>query len=62
MRGVKHYMQRTAVQGAPRLLSVVTGRWIEGADVQHGEHPFRKSLAAVEDRRPAGHCEAPGHA
>ncbi|MCL7463443.1 phenylacetic acid degradation bifunctional protein PaaZ [Phaeovulum sp. NW3] len=44
IRGVKHYMQRTAVQGAPRLLSAVTGRWIEGADAQQGEHPFRKSL------------------
>ncbi|WP_122521898.1 phenylacetic acid degradation bifunctional protein PaaZ [Pannonibacter phragmitetus] len=47
MRGVKHYMQRTAVQGAPRLLSAVTGRWIEGADVQQGVHPFRKSLAEL---------------
>ena len=45
MRAVKHYMQRTAVQGAPRLLSAVTGRWIEGADAQEGEHPFRKPLA-----------------
>jgi oxepin-CoA hydrolase/3-oxo-5,6-dehydrosuberyl-CoA semialdehyde dehydrogenase len=48
MRGVKHYMQRTAVQGSPRLLSAVTGRWIEGADVQHGVHPFRKSLAELK--------------
>ncbi|WP_374630517.1 phenylacetic acid degradation bifunctional protein PaaZ [Pannonibacter indicus] len=47
MRGVKHYMQRTAVQGAPRLLSAVTGRWIEGAGAQQGVHPFRKSLAEL---------------
>ncbi|KRW93819.1 phenylacetic acid degradation bifunctional protein PaaZ [Paracoccus sp. MKU1] len=47
IRGVKHYMQRTAVQGAPRLLSAVTGRWIEGADAQQGIHPFRKSLAEL---------------
>ena len=47
IRGVKHYMQRTAVQGAPRLLSAVTGRWIEGADSQQGLHPFRKSLAEL---------------
>ncbi len=45
MRGVKHYMQRTAVQGSPRMLAAVTGRWVEGADVQHDVHPFRKSLA-----------------
>ena len=41
-------MQRTAVQGAPRLLSAVTGRWIEGADTSSdGTHPFRKSLAEL---------------
>ncbi|MBI1218082.1 MAG: phenylacetic acid degradation bifunctional protein PaaZ [Rhodobacteraceae bacterium] len=48
IRGVTHYMQRTAVQGAPRLLSAVTGRWIEGAAVQQGVHPFRKSLAELK--------------
>ena len=45
MRGVKHYMQRTAVQGAPHLLGAVTGRWLQGASVQQDSvHPFRKSL------------------
>lgn len=48
MRGVKHYMQRSAVQGTPRLLSAVTGRWIEGAEAQQGTHPFRKSLAELQ--------------
>ncbi|MCP8938488.1 phenylacetic acid degradation bifunctional protein PaaZ [Alsobacter sp. SYSU M60028] len=48
MRGVKHYMQRTAVQGAPALLSAVTGRWMEGAPARaDGVHPFRKSLAEL---------------
>ena len=48
IRGVKHYMQRTAVQGTPRLLAAVTGRWIEGADAKaDGTHPFRKSLAEL---------------
>jgi len=48
MRGVKHYMQRTAVQGAPHLLSAVTGRWIDGAPVHNdGVHPFRKSVAEL---------------
>jgi oxepin-CoA hydrolase/3-oxo-5,6-dehydrosuberyl-CoA semialdehyde dehydrogenase len=45
LRSVKHYMQRTAVQGTPRLLSAVAGRWIEGAPTDEGVHPFRKSLA-----------------
>ena len=44
MRGVRHYMQRTAVQGAPRLLAAVTGKWMEGAGTATGIHPFRKSL------------------
>ncbi len=45
IRGVKHYMQRTAVQGAPRLLSAVTGRWTEGAGAADTTvHPFRKTL------------------
>ncbi|GES49127.1 bifunctional aldehyde dehydrogenase/enoyl-CoA hydratase [Rhizobium sp. NBRC 114257] len=49
IRGVKHYMQRTAVQGTPRLLSAVTGRWMDGADARVGsEHPFRKSLAELK--------------
>ncbi|MFC5392131.1 phenylacetic acid degradation bifunctional protein PaaZ [Bosea vestrisii] len=49
MRSVKHYMQRTAVQGAPWLLSEVTGRWMQGAKTrQDGIHPFRKSLAELE--------------
>ncbi len=47
MRGVKHFMQRTAVQGAPRLLSAVTGEWVEGAPVRSDRHPFRKSLAEL---------------
>ncbi|WP_454818465.1 phenylacetic acid degradation bifunctional protein PaaZ [Labrys neptuniae] len=49
MRSVKHYMQRTAVQAAPWLLSEVTGRWMQGAKVkQDSVHPFRKSLAELE--------------
>jgi oxepin-CoA hydrolase/3-oxo-5,6-dehydrosuberyl-CoA semialdehyde dehydrogenase len=48
MRGVKHYLQRTAVQGTPRLLSAVTGRWLEGAGGKAGVHPFRKSLAELQ--------------
>jgi oxepin-CoA hydrolase/3-oxo-5,6-dehydrosuberyl-CoA semialdehyde dehydrogenase len=49
LRSVKHFMQRTAVQGAPRLLSAVTGRWIDGAPVNaEPPHPFRKSLAELK--------------
>src|SRR5262249_47787213 len=31
VRGVLHYMQRTAVQASPRILSAVTGTWVPGA-------------------------------
>lgn len=49
LRSVKHYMQRTAVQGAPQLLGAVTGRWVAGAEGKADErHPFRKSLADLE--------------
>ncbi|MGQ7787011.1 phenylacetic acid degradation bifunctional protein PaaZ [Nesterenkonia sp. K-15-9-6] len=57
VRAVKHYMQRTAVQGSPDLLTGVTGVWHRGArantatpaTVASGEavHPFRKSLAEL---------------
>jgi oxepin-CoA hydrolase/3-oxo-5,6-dehydrosuberyl-CoA semialdehyde dehydrogenase len=47
VRGVKHYLQRTAVQGPPRLLAAVTGRWVAGAPTDAAVHPFRKSLATL---------------
>lgn len=47
IRGVKHFMQRTAVQGTPEMLSAVTGQWVEGAPAQSDGHPFRKSLAEL---------------
>ncbi|MGA6165544.1 phenylacetic acid degradation bifunctional protein PaaZ [Amycolatopsis magusensis] len=49
MRGVLHHMQRTAVQGSPKVLAAVTNRWVEGADRTATEaHPFRKSLAELK--------------
>ncbi|QMV84213.1 phenylacetic acid degradation bifunctional protein PaaZ [Corynebacterium hindlerae] len=48
VRGVKHYMQRTTLQGTPNHLTAVTGEWQRGADVQRGKHPFRKSLATLK--------------
>lgn len=42
MRGVRHYMQRTAVQGSPETLRAVTGAWVKGASVEaKPPHPFR---------------------
>jgi oxepin-CoA hydrolase/3-oxo-5,6-dehydrosuberyl-CoA semialdehyde dehydrogenase len=45
IRGVLHYMQRTALQGTPATLSTVTNHWIRGAREQDpGTHPFRKTF------------------
>jgi oxepin-CoA hydrolase/3-oxo-5,6-dehydrosuberyl-CoA semialdehyde dehydrogenase len=42
-RGVLHYMQRTALQGSPSVLTAVTREWMNGADQkQDTVHPFRK--------------------
>ncbi|MGI9225599.1 MAG: phenylacetic acid degradation bifunctional protein PaaZ [Woeseiaceae bacterium] len=49
VRGVKHYMQRTAIQGSPETLSVVGHRWTRGADQKDpGVHPFRKTFEQLE--------------
>ncbi|WP_102224003.1 phenylacetic acid degradation bifunctional protein PaaZ [Acidimangrovimonas sediminis] len=49
IRGVLHYMQRTAVQGSPRMISALTGQWTAGApEVTGPEHPFRRSFDDLE--------------
>jgi oxepin-CoA hydrolase/3-oxo-5,6-dehydrosuberyl-CoA semialdehyde dehydrogenase len=48
VRGVLHYMQRTAIQASPDMLTAITGRWTTGsARNDDGVHPFRKSLASL---------------
>ncbi len=42
LRAVKHYLQRTAVQGSPRMLAAITGEHVRGAPVTESAlHPFR---------------------
>jgi oxepin-CoA hydrolase/3-oxo-5,6-dehydrosuberyl-CoA semialdehyde dehydrogenase len=42
IRGVTHYMQRTALQGHPRVLSAITQRYMANAPTQAADrHPFR---------------------
>jgi oxepin-CoA hydrolase/3-oxo-5,6-dehydrosuberyl-CoA semialdehyde dehydrogenase len=60
IRSVFHYMQRTAIQGSPEMLTAVTGVWHTGAAARtDGEHPFRKSLEElrVGDRVVSGERE-----
>jgi oxepin-CoA hydrolase/3-oxo-5,6-dehydrosuberyl-CoA semialdehyde dehydrogenase len=48
IRGVLHYMQRTAVQGTPDVLTAVTGRWVRGArERDPQQHPFRIPFGAL---------------
>ncbi|MBS0614892.1 MAG: phenylacetic acid degradation bifunctional protein PaaZ [Proteobacteria bacterium] len=43
IRGVMHYMQRTALQGSPQTISRIISRWMRGAaQLDPGVHPFRK--------------------
>ncbi|MCT4711787.1 phenylacetic acid degradation bifunctional protein PaaZ [Enterobacteriaceae bacterium H11S18] len=43
LRAVKHYMQRTAIQGSPTMLAAVSRQWSYGAAVTEDPvHPFRK--------------------
>jgi oxepin-CoA hydrolase/3-oxo-5,6-dehydrosuberyl-CoA semialdehyde dehydrogenase len=48
IRGVLHYMQRTAVQGSPDVITAVGGRWARGSrELDPGVHPFRKPFDAL---------------
>ncbi|WP_180012881.1 phenylacetic acid degradation bifunctional protein PaaZ [Acinetobacter sp. YH16031] len=45
LRAVKHYMQRTAIQGSPNALTQVGHSWTAGAEVfEDRVHPFKKSF------------------
>src|SRR4051812_388320 len=49
VRGVMHYMQRTAVQGSPSMLTQVMREWMPGAARPTDRiHPFRKHFEELE--------------
>ncbi len=49
LRGVKHYMQRTALQGSPTTISAIINQYLPGAQQSEGDvHPFRKRLGELE--------------
>lgn len=48
VRGVMHYMQRTAVQGSPDILTGIGDSWMPGATkVESPTHPFRRSFGEL---------------
>ncbi|EHM02592.1 phenylacetic acid degradation protein paaN [Acetobacteraceae bacterium AT-5844] len=49
LRGVFHYMQRTALQGSPAKLTALTKTWGTGAPTStEGPHPFRKNFDEIQ--------------
>jgi len=45
VRGVMHYMQRTALQGSPNIISSIGNKWVPGATEQTTQqHPFTLSF------------------
>jgi oxepin-CoA hydrolase/3-oxo-5,6-dehydrosuberyl-CoA semialdehyde dehydrogenase len=49
IRGIKHYMQRTALQGSPDMLTAITHSWATGSKRKTGTiHPFQKHFDELE--------------
>ncbi|MEP6268667.1 MAG: phenylacetic acid degradation bifunctional protein PaaZ [Paracoccaceae bacterium] len=45
VRGVMHYMQRTAIQGSPDILTSISGKWVPGAtEITQDDHPFTRTF------------------
>ncbi|MCK0172411.1 phenylacetic acid degradation bifunctional protein PaaZ [Aliiroseovarius sp. S1123] len=48
VRGVLHYMQRTAIQGSPDILTSIGGRWVPGAtEIEGPAHPFTRKYGEL---------------
>ncbi len=49
LRGIKHYLQRTAIQGSPTSLTEITGIYQPNADYKETEgHPFKYHWEDIE--------------
>ena len=49
LRAVKHYMQRTAIQGHPNTLTAITGEFNTGSEQRLDvQHPFRKYFEELQ--------------
>ncbi len=48
VRAVKHYMQRTAIQGSPDILTGIGQQWVPGAkEIDAGAHPFTRRFGEL---------------
>jgi oxepin-CoA hydrolase / 3-oxo-5,6-dehydrosuberyl-CoA semialdehyde dehydrogenase len=49
VRAVLHYMQRTAIQGSPDVISAITGQWVPGAsEIKGPDHPFQRTYGEIQ--------------
>jgi len=49
MRGIKHYLQRTAIQGSPTTITEITGIYQQNAKYKEAEmHPFKYHWEDIE--------------
>jgi oxepin-CoA hydrolase/3-oxo-5,6-dehydrosuberyl-CoA semialdehyde dehydrogenase len=49
IRGVMHYMQRTAIQGSPNMVSAVGRNWVPGANCSDTDsHPFKRTFDELQ--------------
>jgi oxepin-CoA hydrolase/3-oxo-5,6-dehydrosuberyl-CoA semialdehyde dehydrogenase len=49
IRGIKHYMQRVAVQGSPTMITALTNNWQPHArQIVEDKHPFRKYFEELQ--------------
>ncbi|TLP59362.1 phenylacetic acid degradation bifunctional protein PaaZ [Parasedimentitalea maritima] len=48
VRGVMHYMQRTAIQGSPDILSAIGQTWVPGGtEIKGPAHPFTRKFGEL---------------
>jgi oxepin-CoA hydrolase/3-oxo-5,6-dehydrosuberyl-CoA semialdehyde dehydrogenase len=48
IRGVKHYMQRTAIQSSPAMIAAITEQYVPGGPKRFvGVHPFRLKMSEL---------------
>ena len=48
VRGVMHYMQRTAIQGSPDILTAIGEQWVPGAtEITGPSHPFTRKFGEL---------------
>ena len=49
VRGLHHYMQRTALQSTPEMIAAISGQYVTGAPKAKSEvHPFRLTMSELE--------------